>query len=66
MVLSRVRQPCIDRCLRQMSVGRKNLVGDHANDLLAVHYLVATFYKNRNLPIAVALLIYRRFKNDST
>lgn len=66
MVLSRVQQPCIGRCLRQMSVGRKNLVGDHANDLLAWYYLVETFYKNRNLSVAVALLIYRPFKNDST
>ena len=66
MVLSRVRQPCIGRCLRQMSVGRKKLVGDLANDLLALSDdLVATFYKNRNFSIAVALLIYRRFKNDS-
>lgn len=58
MVLSRVQQPCIGRCLRQMSVGRKNLVGDHANDLLAWYYLVETFYKikNRNLSIAVALI----------
>ena len=54
MVLSRVRQPCIGRCLRQMSVGRKKLVGVHANDLLALYYLVATLYQNRNLSIAVA------------